>query len=83
MLQFLALKLSNIDSRTEDKARNRQALTEGERLLPRNDGGTGCYHFATQLGSTGWNKVAQDRRQARRNPDKPALSDTGRHGLKR
>jgi hypothetical protein len=67
---------------------NRPALPLARALVRcpqaiRNSRRTICYHFATQLGSTGWNKVAQDRRRARRNPHKPALSDTGRHVLKR
>ena len=43
---------------------------------------TVCYHFATQLGSTGQNKATQDETRPRGNADKSGLFDTGPHGLK-
>src|SRR5262249_2023230 len=42
-----------------------------------------CYHFATQLGSTGHHRVIRNELWACRNPYKMGLSDTRRHGLKR
>jgi len=43
----------------------------------------GCYHFATQLGSTGHHRVTRNELRACRNPYTMGLSDTGRHELKR